>query len=353
MNNCIITIKNKKVLSTQQIVANFIDACAKANYYFDKNASISFNNAKEITKQLADCVSYDNSVIFCPEQMISSVKGFISQTFGVQFNEKDCLHCDNKSVYVVADDVFDFNYVIDSLNNKYGVKHAKLYVKCIGAPLELIDEMVEKARAQYTNLSIFAQSVYDEQTIEITYDDSTPKMVLDGVLRTFMTALNPYVYAMEDVTLAQRVFELLKLRRMKISVAESFTGGGLSAKLVEIPGVSEVYFEGLNTYSNLSKSERLGVGDITLKQHGAVSGETACEMAQGLIDAGHCDVAISTTGIAGPSSDGTNKPVGLCFIAIAIKEGVSAYKYNFVGDRKTITNTAINHALFLAYKTLK
>jgi nicotinamide-nucleotide amidase len=178
-------------------------------------------------------------------------------------------------------------------------------------------------------------------------------MVADGVMRTFVTILDDYIYALEDISLAQRLYELLKLRRMKISVAESFTGGGICKKLVEVSGVSQVFFEGLNTYSNEAKMGRLGVNEITLKQFGAVSDETAYQMAEGLIKSGNCDISIATTGIAGPKSDNTNKPVGLAYIAIGLKERIAVYKFNFSGDRTNITNTAINQALFLAYKNLK
>lgn len=354
MNNCLIIIKNKKILNVPENVQSFLELCAKSNYYFDKCTSVSFNNAGEITCQLSQCASgYDNCVIICPSQTLSSVKGYLSNLFKASFNEKNCLHSEGKSIYVALDNETDFSYIIQSLDNKYGIKFGKLYLKCIGAPVELIDEAIACVTKKYCDLTFFVSNKYDEQIIEITYKDDTSKMIVDDVLRILVSFLNSYVYAMEDVSLAERVYQLLKLRRMTLSVAESFTGGGISYKLVEIPGVSQVFFEGVNTYSNLSKIQRLGVNDMAIKQKGAVSDEVACQMAQGLIESGNCDVAISTTGIAGPSSDGSSKPVGLCYIAIAVKEGVSVYKFNFVGDRKHITNTAINHALFLAYKMIK
>ncbi|MDE6867688.1 MAG: CinA family protein, partial [Clostridia bacterium] len=130
-------------------------------------------------------------------------------------------------------------------------------------------------------------------------------------------------------------------------------GGGLGKKLVDVPGGSEVYFEGLNTYSNEAKKLRLGVNEMTLNQYGAVSEQTAYEMAEGLLKGGNCDICIATTGIAGPKSDNTLKPVGLVYIAVGVHDTVSVYKYNLKGDRNDVTNTAINLALFLAFKTLK
>jgi nicotinamide mononucleotide (NMN) deamidase PncC len=76
-------------------------------------------------------------------------------------------------------------------------------------------------------------------------------------------------------------------------------------------------------------------------------------MAAGLISSGNCDISIATTGLAGPKSDRTELPVGLCYIAVGTREKVYVSRYRFDGDRKTITETAINYALFLAYRVLK
>ena len=87
--------------------------------------------------------------------------------------------------------------------------------------------------------------------------------------------------------------------------------------------------------------------------YGAVSEQTAYEMAQGLINGGLCDVSIATTGIAGPKSDLSSKPVGLVYLSVGTKDDVAVYKYNLKGDRKSITETAINLALFHTFKILK
>ena len=90
-----------------------------------------------------------------------------------------------------------------------------------------------------------------------------------------------------------------------------------------------------------------------MRSKGAVTDETAYEMAAGLIAQGHCDISIATTGVAGPNGDGTNAPVGLVYIAVGTKEHVRVYRYDLTGDRETVTKTAINLALFLAYRELK
>ena len=123
--------------------------------------------------------------------------------------------------------------------------------------------------------------------------------------------------------------------------------------MVGVSGISEVYFEGLNTYSNEAKISRLNVNVDTLRIFGAVSKETAAQMAEGLISTDNCDVAVSTTGIAGPKSDNTKKPVGLLYIAVADGAQTQVYEYNLNGTRKSITQTAINLALFAVFKKLK
>ena len=98
---------------------------------------------------------------------------------------------------------------------------------------------------------------------------------------------------------------------------------------------------------------RLGVLEYTLNTVGAVSDQTAYEMAAGLIATGNCDISIATTGLAGPNSDKSMLPVGLCYIAVGVKERVFVYRYKFGDTREEITKKAINYALFLAYKQLK
>ena len=149
------------------------------------------------------------------------------------------------------------------------------------------------------------------------------------------------------------MFDLLKLKKLKLSVAESFTGGRLASSMIKNSGVSEFFYEGIVAYSNKSKIERLGVDKEDLRRSGAVSSIVAYQMCAGLLRKGDCDIAIATTGIAGPKSDDTDKPVGLCYIAVGLKDGVHTYKYNFNGTREQITEQARNVALGLAIKKLK
>ncbi|MDE7082644.1 MAG: nicotinamide-nucleotide amidohydrolase family protein [Clostridia bacterium] len=227
-----------------------------------------------------------------------------------------------------------------------------LYIKTVAVPVETVNLAIANLKSACPEISVYLRESYGDLTLEIVKGETENK-VFDKAYRETVATLNDYVYALEDVSLTERLVQLLKLRKATVSVAESFTGGGVCKRLVEISGVSEVFFEGLNTYSNKSKVQRLGVKEETLKNHGAVSAETAYEMAYGLMATGNCNLSIATTGIAGPNSDNTKKPVGLIYIAVGNEEHISVYEYNLKGSRQVITETAINIALFLAFKKLK
>ncbi len=127
--------------------------------------------------------------------------------------------------------------------------------------------------------------------------------------------------------LEQEVVSLLLEKGLTLTTAESCTGGLIAKRLTDVSGASAVFHGGLVTYSNPLKMKWLGVRAQTLQAFGAVSEETAREMAVGARKAADADLAVAVTGIAGPNSDDTDKPVGLVFIALASKDGVTVEKY--------------------------
>ncbi len=241
--------------------------------------------------------------------------------------------------------------VVPRVDKRRRRTYARVVLRAVCAPQEKLKEVLAAAdEAGKGRLSVHALEEYGCTRIEVLYDQETPKMIADEVVRILADGLKEYVYAMEDVSLGERLVAALKLHRLHVSTAESFTAGGVGREIVRVPGASAVFYEGINAYDNKAKHERLGVSDFTLMDKGAVSDQTAYEMAAGLLKQGHCDVAIATTGIAGPDADGTNKPVGLCYIAVGTRENVRVFRFHLSGDRETVTRTAINLALFLAYK---
>lgn len=148
----------------------------------------------------------------------------------------------------------------------------------------------------------------------------------------------------------EAVVQLLKEKALKISVVESLTGGLLSDAFVKVSGSSAVFYEGIVSYAEEAKQERVGVKGETLENFGAVSYETAYEMCKGL----SCTpIAISTTGVAGPSGTMLCDIVGRTYIGIRINESVQVVEYTFRGDREEVRRKAINMALYGLYNLIK
>lgn len=139
---------------------------------------------------------------------------------------------------------------------------------------------------------------------------------------------------------------------LNIATAESCTGGMLASSIVDISGCSGIFYEGIISYSNNSKIDRLGVNVETLSSYGAVSEETAIEMADGLLRQ-NVAIGVSTTGIAGPDGGTYNKPVGLVYIAVVSENGTDVYENIFKGSRNEVRNQATKFALIATIKHLE
>lgn len=136
--------------------------------------------------------------------------------------------------------------------------------------------------------------------------------------------------------LNNEVVELLIERKMTISAAESCTGGLFAALVTEVAGASEIIGESFVTYSNEAKMKHLGVNEATLNKHGAVSRETAYEMAKGLFKRTGANVTVGITGIAGPGGGTAEKPVGLVYAGICINGKTEVIKMNHSGNRDEV-----------------
>lgn len=143
--------------------------------------------------------------------------------------------------------------------------------------------------------------------------------------------------------LAQQVVSKLKNKNLKIAFAESCTGGLLSAQITAVPGSSKIFDFGAVTYANSVKNEILGVSEETLSLYGAVSPQTAKEMAIGLKKLSKADVAVSVTGIAGPGGGTEEKPVGLVYVAYSFPQTIEVEKNIFAGSRKAIRKQTVEH----------
>jgi nicotinamide-nucleotide amidase len=145
--------------------------------------------------------------------------------------------------------------------------------------------------------------------------------------------------------LARQVGDALKARRLKLVTAESCTGGWVAMALTAIAGSSDWFERGYVTYSNEAKREALGVSADTLWRHGAVSEETAREMAAGALARSHGQVALAITGIAGPTGGSADKPVGTVCFAWAHGSNILSETKRFDGNRESVRRQSVVHAL--------
>lgn len=161
----------------------------------------------------------------------------------------------------------------------------------------------------------------------------------------------------QNMALAQRLGKMLSDRGLMLASAESCTGGLFSATITDIAGSSQWFDRGFVTYSNAAKVEQLGVGSDTLDRFGAVSEETAMEMAAGALAASQAQFGVSTTGIAGPGGEVPGKPVGMvCFgFAQRVGQGITtrAVTKVFEGDRAQVRLAAVTFALSSALEILE
>ena len=201
--------------------------------------------------------------------------------------------------------------------------------------LDIIDSQTNPTIATYAKgyectLRITAKAKSVEEAKELI------KPMSDEMKRRFGQSL----YATGETSIEEVVSKMLVENNLKIAVAESCTGGMVSASLINYPGISSVFMEGCVTYSNEAKMKSLGVKKETLDVYGAVSDKCAKEMASGVAARYNTNVGIATTGIAGPDGGTDEKPVGLVYFGIYINGKVISKKYVFNGDRQGVRERA-------------
>lgn len=161
-----------------------------------------------------------------------------------------------------------------------------------------------------------------------------------------------YIYSDEDLSLEEVIGKILTERNLRIAVAESCTGGLICNRITNIPGSSNYFERGIVSYSNESKIQILGVNPETIKTYGAVSEQTAIEMARGVRKISNADIGISTTGIMGPTGATETKPIGLVFIGYADNEREFSKQFDFADNRVRNKERTSQAALALIWQAL-
>ena len=201
---------------------------------------------------------------------------------------------------------------------------------------------------------VSGMSFKDGVTLEFDSEDcgevhihiAGPKKPVKSAVKEIKAAFGINVFTTHDKTLEDVVVELLVANKLTVSTVESLTGGLLAGRIINVPGVSDIYKAGFITYSNKAKRKLAGVSRKTIDKFGAVSEQTAREMSKGSANLYKADVVAAVTGNAGPD-ESEGKPVGLVYIGVNVAGKITVREYHFDGNRAEIRGKTVTAALVL------
>ncbi|MCR5654139.1 MAG: competence/damage-inducible protein A [Lachnospiraceae bacterium] len=246
------------------------------------------------------------------------------------------------------------NQVVPYLNSKTKRVIYSQTVKICGMGESMVAEKIQDLIDAQENPTIATYAKTGEVHVRITAsaeDEKKARKLVKPMRSELKERFKDYIYTTdEDTTLEKSCVDLLVANGLTISTMESCTGGLIAGRLINVPGVSDVFKAGYVTYSNKAKRKVLGVKQTTLKKYGAVSTQVAKEMAEGVSLLTKADVTISVTGIAGPDGGSEEKPVGLVYIGCRVKNKTRVEEYRFSGNRAKIRENAVVAALTLLRK---
>ena len=224
-------------------------------------------------------------------------------------------------------------------------------VKICGVGESKAESMVEDLVDAQSNPTIATYAKTGEVHLRVTAtaeDEKEAKKLVKPMVKELKRRFGNHVYTTDsEVTLEKAVVDLLMANKLTACTVESCTGGMLSARLINVPGVSEVFKSGYVTYSNKSKRRLLGIKKNILMKYGAVSEQIAREMAKMAASLARTDVSVSTTGIAGPDGGTPGKPVGLVYIGCNVCGRITVKECHFHGGREKIRESTVSAALSL------
>jgi len=229
-------------------------------------------------------------------------------------------------------------------------------LKFYGIGESALEEKLEDLISKQTNPTIAPLAKMGEVTIRLTAkaeNRMAAEKIIKPVEDEIIKRVGKFLYGYDDDSVEDIVARLLAKFNKTIAIAESCTGGLMAHKLTNIPGISRFFERGVVSYSNRSKEDLLNVNPDTLEKFGAVSEETAKEMAQGIRISSGTDIGVSITGVAGPDGGTPTKPVGLVYIAYSDSNICCAEKHIFIGERADIKEQSVNSAFHLVRKMIQ
>ena len=231
-------------------------------------------------------------------------------------------------------------------------KENYITIKTAGVMESRLAEMVKELMEKYSDSFRFAfLPHYNGVSFRIRNLDE--KNDIEKIGGEFIQAMQPYAYGLNDDSLEGVLGEKLKNKKLTISVAESCTGGLIGKRLTDTAGSSEYFLGSITAYSNQLKTTLLDISDETLNEYGAVSEQTALEMAKGIRNKTGSNIGLSTTGISGPGGGTKTKPVGLVYIGLVTPEKSIVKKYNFHFGRHIHREMTTTAALNITRLTLE
>lgn len=304
----------------------------KINLYFNKINKVPTENNKKQAYFPKDAIILENNNGTAPGAILKKDNKTIiilpgpPREMAAMFNESVKPYLIN-----LTEDV-----IISKTIKVYGIGESRLEIK--------LQDILKKQSNPTVALYAKEMAVDIRVTAKAENEDKALSLI-KPVIENIKSILKNSIYGEDDETLEDSVAKMLVNKNLKIAVAESCTGGMVSSQLINYPGISSVFMEGCVTYSNEAKMERLGVKKETLNKFGAVSEETAIEMAQGVSKTFNTNIGLSTTGIAGPEGGTKDKPVGLVYIGIYINGQTIVKKLNLNGNRQLIRQRATKDIL--------
>jgi nicotinamide-nucleotide amidase len=236
-----------------------------------------------------------------------------------------------------------------------GTIHSQ-FLRVYGIGESLLEARIEDLIENQGDVTLAPYVGNDDVSLRLT----TLKDTVEDAEQTFLPMIDALkerlglnLFSVDNQSIAEALIQRLAHKNMTISTAESCTGGLVASKITSVTGASQVFTEGVITYSNDSKIKALNVSDVTLGAFGAVSGEIALEMAMGLKQRTGTDCGLAITGIAGPDGGSDDKPVGTVFIGAFVGDVFKVFHYKLWGDRNRIQVRAANHALFILFHLLQ
>ncbi len=240
-------------------------------------------------------------------------------------------------------------YVQKYVKKKFGLKGGLInfVIRTIGISESAVNEALKDITKRHKNIQFSLKAHSGRTDIILGTSSAAFGRRIKVVAKEINEIIGEFICGYGTITLEKFVGEFLRLNKLTIATAESCTGGLLASTITDVSGSSDYFIKGYVTYSNEAKIKDLGAKKETLKKYGAVSKQTASEMAVGARKRAKVDIAISTTGIAGPTGGTKKKPVGLVWFGLATPDGVFTAKRNFLGERYYIKIQTVNTALDL------